>query len=793
MKRLALLLFVIACLLPTSSTSQATEEISLSTEGTTTYRIVPPASPGPADAYAVEKLALYLEEITGARFSIASPDEVTPEGNYLFVGWSPPMRAALGKASPEKLKPQESVVRSSGKNLFLFGEGIHGNLDAVMDFLENSLGWRWFSSLEKPVLPKRPTVALAPFNRSRQNSYLFRETASRFNMDFEYQHGINMGYDRKKNETFVSALPNEIFVHSLFTYIPPTKEDRHARRLPWLERKEDYFATHPDFFSQNQNGQRVSNMQLCFGNPALREELTKNILAHIQHAGEQNIITLDAMDVPGRFCYCPDCQALEEQYQSVGGPLYDYLFELCDLLKEKHPGTLVKTLAYRRSQTQKPPVLRKGERLPENLIVSFAPIEDNYIADWDHPDPLLQETFADLKAWAAITNHLWAWLYPNPFGSAWVMPLGNLRRNIRQIRIMKETGVEGLFLDHRGLTSRSGLAELQHYLFCKLMQDVDTDTDRHIKEFTDHFYGPAAPMVREYLEQLEKGREAMATLDPRVTHTSRRLLDADIFPYLTVESIHRWQRMFDQMEKLCTGDPVRLHHLGLLRRELDFATLWKWFPLHEKHGDYFSDSTVFSNRIEKVNAQPDLTGRKLQPLDPGMLEDFVAIIKGGGREKPLPAPFANIDPAKVHTFLPSNTANTKEVRQIGDADAARGYAVTVDKPDAPFELGFYQWISRNPSKGKPGARLKITNDQIVPGKYQLYRLGHITLAPESWIWFSARSWATHVDVGERAYRPGETNLWEAWVSMKFEGPTYGGKEKEDRVLVDRIILVDQSE
>jgi hypothetical protein len=69
-----------------------------------------------------------------------------------------------------------------------------------------------------------------------------------------------------------------------------------------------------------------------------------------------------------------------------------------------------KTLAYRRSQTQKPPRLPAGEKLPDNLIVSFAPIEDCYFADWTHQDPKIQETYQDLKDWAAITHHLWAWI-----------------------------------------------------------------------------------------------------------------------------------------------------------------------------------------------------------------------------------------------------------------------------------------------------------------------------------------------------------------------------------------------
>ncbi len=43
--------------------------------------------------------------------------------------------------------------------------------------------------------------------------------------------------------------------------------------------------------------------------------------------------------------------------------------------------------------------------------------------------------------------------------------------------------------------------------------------------------------------------------------------------------------------------------------------------------------------------------------------------------------------------------------------------------------------------------------------------------------------------GQRLYEPGADNQWEAYVSLKFDGPTYGGKAEQDRVLCDRIILV----
>lgn len=771
--------------------AEVQSDVRLATNGKTSYQIVKPAKPSAVDSYAISTLAEYLKQITGADFPVVAPDKKIEGCRGIYVGLSATVLERLGQDPLAKLKDQEHVSLSSGGDVFLYGKGIHGNLHAVMEFLENSLGWRWYSVFEKPVLPSTPTVTLKPFNRKRGFSFRSREVGLRYDQNFYYQRGLNMGSERwgtKPDSVFVPYLRNDKFVHSSFAYVPPTPETVYSHTFPWIERT-NYFETNPDFFSMNLGGKRVASMQLCFGNPALRKELTRNILKHIAIAPGNDIITLDAADAPGAFCYCPQCKALEKKYQCTGGPIVDYLIELCKVLKKDRPGLMVKTLAYRRSQTQKPPTLPEGTRLPDNLIISFAPIEDCFFADWTHPDSGIQETYRDLQAWNRVTTHLWAWLYPNPWGSGEVLPVGNLRRNINNMRLMHKAGVEGVFTDHRGVAERAGLSELQCYLIHKLMQDVNCDTDALIREFTDHQYGPAATLVRRYLNELEQGREAMTTLPPDVTYSSGQRYDDKTFPYLTEANLFRWQGYFDQMETQTAGLPEHLANVRLLRRELDFATLWKWFRLRKAHPDYFKDATVFSSRITAANSMKAPAGMMPRPLASGALADFTAVIEGGGEEKPLPSELHGIDRSRIQTFVPTNSGRQTGPRRIKDPAAAWGYATAVHNPDQPFQFGFYQWESRQPPKGKHGPRLKLERKDIAAGKYRVYKLGTITVTPDCWIWFSAQSWGTQQQLGDRLYEPGAANLWDAWVSLKFDGPTYGGTAAEAQVLCDRIIMV----
>lgn len=794
---------------PAPTVAQA-GNLPLAEGGETAYRIVRPQDATPVDHYAIDTLAQCLQEMTGAAFPVIDPGDVTDPENCIFVGLSGPARQVLGQDPLADLEEEEHIARTAGSSIFLYGRGKHGNLYALMDFMQTTLGWRWFSVHEAPVIPERPTLSLSPFGRRRTFTFGFREVQLNFGTDFYYRHGINLGYARRgrtEDGQFQSRLPTTKFVHTSFAYIPPDPDSIYADSFEWQDRK-NYFETNPEFFTMTEAGRRVPNRQLCFSNPGLRAELTANVIRDIEHApwpaDEGLIVTVDAADTPGRFCHCPECMALEARYQGPSGPIFDYLIQLCGVLEQRYPAVMVRTLAYRRNQTQHPPVLPERQRLPDNLIVSFAPIEDNYFADWwNHRDPDIQETYRDLLAWADIAPHLWAWIYPNPWGTGAVMPVGNIERIVNNMRLMAWAGVEGIFTDHNGINERSGFYELQSYLILKLMQNVNCDPDAVIAEFTDHHYGAAGALMRRYIDELEAGRKQMA-LPPGVRSRSS-LFDERTFPYLTAENIHRWQRLFDRMEEMTADAPEARANVRKERRELDFATLWKWSDLSEAFPQYFSDHTAHAQRIRDVNAA--LAERtQVRPLGEDALTEFLLIIEAGDTRAPLPAQFRQIDEARIRQFVPLR--NRGGARIVPAPDAAFGYAAPVHMPDMPFNFGFYQGeeAPRDPARlpelapdsplqwhrtmsGTYSLRRELTPDDITPGQYRIYELGEITLTPDCMIWFSNQSWTTNLQLGHLLYRPDGHHHWRAWVSLKFDGPTYGGAAEEDQVLVDRIILV----
>ena len=596
-------LLVLTITRPVSLASEASRGLRLVTGGKTEYVIAKPARASDVDEYAVNTLADVLQAKTTAAFKILTPDKLPPDRKRIFVGLSGPARTLLGQQDPlASLRSQEYVVRNVDDDVLLYGKGKHGSLHAVLDFMENTLGRRCYSKFGKPLLEVTPDLTLAPFDRRGGFDFAYRFLD--YPGEYAYQHGINMGFSERnvrhrrrhhrdlypKGVVSLKFIP--VFPHTTFVYVPPKANHRNYRsRYPWMPNR-SYFSTAPEFFTMDASGNRVAR-QLCFSNPRLRDELTRNVLAHIRVVGDEDaIIMVGQEDEPGRCC--------------------------------------------------------------------------------------------------------------------------------------------------------------------KLLEDADSDVPALIEGFTNHQYGAAAGLVRQYLDELETARKAATIPMHGYTFTT---LDFDReFAYLTIERLRRWQGYFDQMTTSVASDARCLRNVKRLRRLLNFATLARWHDLAKAYPDYFSDYRAH---------KPEEVPRWYVSL----VSDCETIIRAGGKAKPLPEQFAGIDPSRIRRFVPTNKRRgSRQAKVVLDPDAAFGYAATIDQPDNPFRFGFFQWEKRHPPTGKREAQRKLAVDEITPGVYRVYKPGAITVTSDCMLWFGY-SWLTHLQLGHRLYDPDGHNKYEAYVSLKFTGPT----------------------
>ncbi|MFA7160876.1 MAG: DUF4838 domain-containing protein, partial [Kiritimatiellia bacterium] len=644
------------------------KDLHLAAAGQTEYAVVRPEKPGAVDDYAVSALTNFLFLKTGAEFPVISPEETSVTNKYIFVGLSAPSLKILGKEPLASLKDQEYVSRSVGENIFLYGKGMHGNLYAAVDFMENTLGRRWYSGrlisekpprwqngLGQPVFTVERDLSVKPFNRKGGFAFKYRLPSYEWMFDFHLQSGMNMFSSKRVDPSAFSLKVMPQGCHTFFGYIPPSAKDQPETNIfGWVEKK-DYFATNPEYFTLHTNGKRIVN-QLCFSSPGLRQELTKNILEHIRRlkAEDQERLMLDlsAHDNPGEFCYCPECDKLKKKYQAVGGPFYDYLLEICAIVKEKYPDVMLHTLAYRLCQTQKPPVMPEGTAFPDNIVIQYASVEDNGDVDWNHP--VNHGAYEDLLAWCKLTPHVWTWYYP--FN-------GMLDRLVTDICLMHKAGVEGAYVEFSGGNYNGAIdfTELQIYIYNKLLQDIDRDVPALVREFTDHQYGPAAPMVRDYLKEMEAAWKASSTNTSFSAGKGmgRRLTG------LTPEKILSWQESFDRMETMTANDERLRANIMRLRRGLDYRTLEEWNDLAKACPSYFKNYLVVK---ERLGALPHWAEAQVA--------DWEMKIKTAGAEKPLPAPFDAMEKGLVRRFVPVR-GGAGIPKNVIDPDAAFGFGSVV--------------------------------------------------------------------------------------------------------------------
>ncbi|MCC6579492.1 MAG: DUF4838 domain-containing protein [Phycisphaeraceae bacterium] len=756
--------------------------MQLSRQGVTSYVIVTGQDAPEPERYAAERLAEYLHRITGATFPIIAEDQA-PAEHRILVGQSRLSQAVLTAKELDSLGTDGLIVRTHGTDLLLVGGRPRGTIYAVNSFLEQDLGCRWLNMYGEEHVPALPTIELGRLDR--------RETPTFLNRDIYVFYYLADNRDRQNffvgnrfngawNERFLgdrvgssSRLYQQPACHTFFYWLDPNLEHSGPNNKVIAERT---LKEHPDFLSLI-GGQRVTTHQLCFSNSELRSTLTNNILKEMGRRGGTGVYSVSALDVPGDFCQCPPCQAMIQRDGTPGAPLIDYLVELCGTVKEKYPQAWISTLAYRECQTQKPAA---GRRMPDNLIAIFPPVDRNFAASLTHPSNAV--ALADLKAWCSLSKHVWIWHYANPYGACngW-LPIGNLTNTVEDFRLYAQLGVEGFFIQQDvGVSDSHLLADLQMWLFAKLMWNPNQDQAALIQDFTDHFYGPAAPEMRQYISDLEQATRAMKAtmlMSPNPTQ----------FHYLTPAFLARTQGIFDRAESAASGDPTFLRRVRQARMSLDCATLAYWNNLGverisgaDKHEIARRYADIFAQTV-KLRKNPGLYEASIKQLD-----DFIQPRLLMAKPKPLPAELAGIPEDRIRQVLPDTAGFCVDAKVTTDPLAAASICVTrPTEGELPFLFGYF-----DSTRHAFVINSKIEKQDIVSGEYRLYKLGRTTLNERCMVWVST-SWYINFSLNQYYNSLQPDQAWDIYVSLRFDGPAYGGNDSAavNRVSADRVILV----
>ena len=763
----------------------AAQKITLSTNGTTGYRIAAAADPTPAEKTAVAELSKYLQLATGARFSIVTETNNPAGERAIYVGQT---KYAAGKGLDfSTLGPEEWVIRTtSDGNLILGGGRPRGTLYAVYEFLETQLGCRWldetndvipsFAALEIPELNRQGK----PYFRNRQFFDLLdwypRSQAFKVRNRGTCYVGAEYGWG------FTIGRPHQH--HTFYYYSHEWPKDQ------------------GNLYSHDKEGKPLIAVsgegpgQICLTNPEVRKRVLAQLKEHIAQDRKDaavpgappyptvyDISQNDNTD----YCTCPQCRALIEREGSPSGPLLDFINAIAAGIRKEYPDVFIRTFACTYSAT--PP---RNLKAADNVLIHIALLGvefGNNKGPRDNINELKHSTnqiSRDLIGkWGKKASHLALWDYGVIYlaGGPEPEPYINIHRFAPDLAFYKAQHAEDVFIESE-YPHCTNFFGLKRYLVYKLMQNPDQPAAPLLTEFMNGYYGKAAPVMEKLLAYMEQRQKENDGPLGRTDLTSRKYLDINYFR--TVFSL------LDQAEKL-TADNVR--QAANVRRErvpLLSALLMRWHRLDNPE-KYFDGAALLQQYKEVSLAvidyyfpTPDTQTFRKECLD--NREKIIQRFAHNLVPAPLPAKFKN----RSAVDLPWACFRTDIGRSklIDDPEAVGGKAIELGPEvsdrtkNGQTDFGIYNW---NENKVVCATILKNA-DLPQDEKYHLIKIGRADFVNDSQAYFyGGANWEIRCDL-YRMFPRGSS--YDGYLSVKFQGPDYvSGSHRKNSIRVERLILV----
>ncbi len=422
---------------------------------------------------AAAELVKYLKRSTGADFTIA--DSAPDKGSAIYIGQTAAVKEKLKNFDWSSIGKDGIVIKTVGKDLILSGDRPRGSIYAVISFLEDQLGIRWWASGAETV-PYTRDLSIGKIDVAYTPPFMYREAF--FNQaindpDYAMHMKLNGHYqtiDVEKGGHY-SILG---FVHTFYGLIPPWK----------------YFESHPEWFSMIDGKRTGEWAQLCLTNNEMKDELVKNALDWIKNNPDAGIISISQNDCLNP-CQCDNCKALVKKTGGESGALITFVNSVAEEIEKEYPEFLVETLAYQ--YTRNAP---SGVKPRDNVIVRLCSIECNF------GEPLNSEAnktfYKDITEWNNIADKLYVWDYVVNFSNYYI-PHPNYHNLKKNIELFRDSNVIGLFEQGDSFNPTIALNPLKSWVISKLMWNPKLNDKKLISEFMNGYFGAAGDNMEKYL------------------------------------------------------------------------------------------------------------------------------------------------------------------------------------------------------------------------------------------------------------------------------------------------------
>jgi len=408
-------------------------------------------------------------------------------------------------------------VKTVGNNVVIGGSGVRGVLYGAYDFLETCVGWRY---LDVEV------------------DYL-RPVAERDISDVDY----------KKEPYFEWRIP---YYYNVFdkTFAPKLKINGYSGITEEYGGHASGRGHGCHTFQALTDGAYDQTMQPCLSDPAIFDQILKNVLKKIENNPGIEGLSVSQND-NGNYCQCEKCMAVAEEEGSQAGPVIRFVNRIAEEVEKVYPDVYIQTLAYQYSR--KVPKTKPRH----NVIIQLCSIECCFGHPLDNDDGCEVNTafVEDLKKWGEVCDKIYIWDYTTNF-SRYISSFVNYDYEILagNVRFFHENNVIGLFEQGNYNSENGEFGEMKAYLLAKLMSDPYMTEEQyytHMDEFLEGYYGENWREVRGVidllLEKTSRFHYSIFDTDDKYSLHLRRNIDGF---YETFESLKLKAESYAEMQRI---------------------------------------------------------------------------------------------------------------------------------------------------------------------------------------------------------------------------------------------------
>ncbi|MBQ9501242.1 MAG: DUF4838 domain-containing protein [Lentisphaeria bacterium] len=733
-----------------------------------------------AEKTAVRELVNHLTAVLGRKVPAVREDAAPASGRLIYVGRTD---FAAKHADLPKFQPEESLLRSVGKDLIITGGRPRGTLYGVYEFLERVAGVVWLDEKNSHI-PRDPGLKWENLEIRTLPAFRWRGI---------YTTPIWCGNNREERLQFLSRCRENIFWQCNIT----AKERERWGISPVLGRPAPLNTMH--FYSArwpkegmesarslNKNGDRdVSQSfagpgQICFSGPLARRTVARQLGEFIEADRREfpdcppPLYNLSINDTHDR-CECRECVGRAEKYRSYAGTVLEFVNSVADSIRESYPDVRIQTSAY--LFTEKAP---EGISPRPNVVVRLSPSPWGSNCQTMVPldSSVNRKTLDDMKKWSAM-GKIQIWNYWVLFGNyagknAGVTGISAVTENLK---IFHRLGSDYVFSECE-FPDTASFHGLRVYLGYQLLRDPFQPVEPLLDRYFAAAFGPAAKSMREFFDCQQKRQAA---------GPQRDMMDSSMRPWLDAEFFRTAEKCFSEAEKAAAGNERLLRRIRQERVPADIARL----SIRTLGPDRAAAERLRKNweaALDRWYAKP------WPKREADNLKNFMKKIEvpEKGAKYPLPEDLAGRVLYDI-TWPEFNTVTelaSYGLRLADDPEAAGGKAMCLAEPKRTPVKGFH---SKNLQAGVFSRSRRTTlTVKVFPvksdEKYHFYDLGRAKLDPVSLVYIH-RMWflQQHLD---RYYLAGEKNEYDVRISLKAQGPAYcPGSSKPDALWVDRILLL----